>query len=112
MRKLLALLLLLTSSPAAAKTTDLLCSDEAQPPHQWNVTLNEENGTGTVMVTSTGHANANVPAVFTPDEVRVKTGADTVFIVNRTTLAFHYDAMGIANRSGRCEIVTNPERKF
>lgn len=104
----------LLGAAAQAKPTELLCSETQRPERRWNLTLNEETGTGSLVFSADGEVMAaNVPVAFTPEEASLSYGRSKV-VVNRTTLALRRFYMGFENPeyAAQCEIVVNPERKF
>jgi hypothetical protein len=125
--RLLALTLLTASRVASASTVELDCTDpsRADKPH-WSVVLNEETGTGTVVVMGSNYTMANKPAAFMADEVRITTREErfgaghvgaSIFSINRTTLHWKWieriDERELPGATeGLCKIVNNPDRKI
>ena len=106
-----------------AATVYLNCTTtHAKTQHVTNVdvTLFESEGRASVVVRGSGYTAANVPAVFTSNEVTIsvvsKSGSSTsVWKIDRTNLAFSHEfiILGVADvRRGSCTIPPPTERKF
>ena len=111
---LTAIALLVTTSCTQAKTTELSCHETKQPERRWIITLNEDSGTGSLVLLNGRVLAANVPAIFTPDKVILKQTDNATVTIDRKTLAFRRTFMGSdeADFAGQCALAVESERKF
>jgi hypothetical protein len=114
MRSALLFLALAVPSLAGAKTIQLSCHETRDAARRWEVTLNEQNSTGSLVFVSDGRAWPNLPTVFLPDEVTLSQSPGDTFTINRTTLAFKRSFNGTDDpeAGGQCALSKPRPTKF
>ena len=109
------------SASAQAAVVELTCGDSSETPSFIrSYVLNEETGKGTVTIPTASYPN--MPATFSPDEVRVVVSQDDLetmeYVVDRTTLkdklvvSHSFDHDPSIMHQGQCKIAQHAKRKF
>ncbi|MGD9713209.1 MAG: hypothetical protein AB7V46_14220 [Thermomicrobiales bacterium] len=121
LRMLIATAAFCLGDPALAASVDLTCINDSGA--RWNITLDEDRGSATIVRLPANETRSGAPAVFTANEVRIDAtgpyrGSQILLVINRTTLVMQVyvgvTALGPPRMIGtsQCEIVDTTQRRF